>query len=147
MSAALFVPVVLGVVAVLQAVLNRQIAREWGLGPAALLNTLGALVLSVAFVVFCAVRGFRDGLYRVDFDFALFRVWWLLPGLFGFLLVAGLPWAVQRLGALPVFVVVVASQMVTGALWDRFVEGAPLSWPKALGALLAVASVLLVNLE
>jgi transporter family-2 protein len=145
MSIALFVPIVLGVLSVLQATFNRHIAREWGLAPAAVLNTAVAVVLSLAFVAYCVWRGSDGGLLRVSFDARLMRGWWLLPGCFGIALVVGLPWAVAKLGTLPVFVGLIAAQVVTSALWDRLVDGASLSPQRIAGAVLAVASVALAN--
>ncbi len=142
---ALFVPLVIGFVSVLQATLNRQVARAWGLGPMALLNMVVAFCIGAAFVVYCLMRGSGEGAFRVSFDLSLFRMWWLLPGCFGCAIVFGLPWAVEKLGALPVFVMLVGAQMCASAVWDRMVEGAPLSTPRVLGALLAVVSAVLVN--
>jgi bacterial/archaeal transporter family-2 protein len=145
MSIALLVPVMLGVMSVFQATLNRQIAREWGLAAVALLNTVVVLALSLGFLAYCLLRGSESGLLRVSFDASLLRSWWLLPGCFGCALVLGLPWAVERLGALQVFVGLIGAQVVASAVWDHLAEGIPLSAPRGVGALLAVASVLLVN--
>ena len=145
MSIAVFVSVVLGVLSVLQATLNRHIAREWGLAPAAVLNTAVAVMLSLAFVAYGVWRGSDSDLSRVTFDARLMRAWWVLPGCFGVALVVGLPWAVSKIGALPVFVGLIAAQVLTSALWDRLVDGAALSPPRIAGALLAVASVALAN--
>jgi transporter family-2 protein len=145
MSIALVVSAVVGFLTVLQATFNRQIARAWGLAPAAVLNTAVAVVLSLAFLAFCVWRGSDTGLSRVSFDIRLMRAWWLLPGCFGIAIVIGLPWAVSKVGALPVFVALVAAQVVTSALWDRLVDEAPLSPARIAGAVLAVASVALAN--
>jgi transporter family-2 protein len=145
MKPVILVPVVLGVVAVVQATLNRQVADRWGLAPAVLLNTILASVCSLAFLGYCAALTPRAGMLRVSFDLSDFRVWWLLPGLFGFGIVAGLPWAVGKAGALATFVALVAAQMVASALWDRFVDGSPLTASRVLGAVLAVVSVLLAG--
>jgi transporter family-2 protein len=145
MSIALLVPVVLGVMSVLQATFNRHIARAWGLAPTALLNTFVALGLCLALLAYCLWRGADAGLMRVSFDARLMRAWWLIPGCFGCALVVGLPWAVAKLGALPVFVGLIGAQVLTSALWDRLVDGAPLSTPRVAGAVLAVASVVLAN--
>lgn len=145
MSIGLLVPILLGVMAVLQATFNRHIAREWGLAPAAALNTSVAVVLSLAFVLYCVERGADSGLLRINVELSRMRVWWVLPGCFGIAIVVGLPWAVSRLGALPVFVGLVAAQVLTSALWDRLVDGAHLPPGRIAGAVLAVASVALAN--
>ena len=143
----ILIPVCLGMAAVVQATLNRQVAERWGLAPAALVNTLVATVCTLAFLAYCSLSGSgaREGMLRVAFDAASFRAWWLLPGLFGFAIVVGLPWAVGKAGALPTFVSLVAAQVVASVLWDRFVDGVPLSASRVLGAVLAVASVLLAG--
>lgn len=145
MSSLLLVPVCIGVVAVVQATLNKEIAERWGLAPTTLLNTAVALACTVAFLGYCWVGAPREGMLRVSFDASSFRAWWLLPGLFGFAIVVGLPWAVSKAGALPTFVALVAAQVVASALWDRFVVGIPFSTSRVLGALLAVASVVLAG--
>jgi transporter family-2 protein len=145
MNLVILIPVCLGAGAVAQAAMNRQIAERWGLAPAAILNTSVAIACSLGLLAYCLASAARVGLLRVSFDVASFRAWWLLPGLFGFGIVVGLPWAVGKAGALPTFVSLVAAQMVTSALWDRFVYEIPLNASRAVGAALAVASVLLVS--
>jgi uncharacterized membrane protein YdcZ (DUF606 family) len=145
MSIALLVPLLLGVVAVFQATLNRHIAQAWGIALALLLNAGVVIVLGLGLLAYCAQRGADTGFLRVNFDPSAVRAWWLLPGCFGFAIVLGMPWAVARLGALPMFVSLVAAQVVTSAAWDHLVEGIPFSAPRMLGAALAIASVLLVS--
>jgi bacterial/archaeal transporter family-2 protein len=145
MSSALLVPVVLGVMAVAQVTLNGRVALHWGLAPAAVLNTLVALSVAIVFASWCAYRGPSIDLYRVNVDPSLLRWWWFLPGIFGFSLVAGMPWAVQKLGALATFVALIGAQMVGSVLWDSWVEGTALTLPRLLGAAFAVAGVALTS--
>jgi len=145
MNLAILLPLCLGAVAVLQATLNRQIAERWGLAPAAILNTSIAVLCSTALLVYCLASGSRSGLLRVTFEPGALRWWWLLPGAFGFAIVVGLPWAVGKAGALPTFVSMVAAQMLASALWDRFALGIAWDGSRALGAVLAIASVWLVG--
>src|SRR6186997_2745417 len=119
MKLVILIPVCLGAAAVVQATLNRQIAERWGLAPTAMLNTLIASVCCVALLAYFAASAPRTDIFRVSFDAADFRPWWLLPGLFGFAIVVGLPWAVGKAGALPTFVSLVAAQMVASVVWDR----------------------------
>jgi transporter family-2 protein len=139
--------VLLGAMAVIQATINRQIAVQWGLSPAVLLNTFVATVVAAAFLGVLLARGGPAFLLKpgVGLSELRFHWHWLLPGVFGFFLVAGLPWAVHHIGALRVFVGVVAAQMVTSLAWDHFAEGIPASAVRGTGALLAVASVVLVS--
>jgi transporter family-2 protein len=144
MPTELIVPLVLGIAAVLQAALNREVASHTGLAAATALNMLVAAIAAFAFAAFCAVRKAPEGLLRWHVASQDFRAWWLLPGLIGFALVLGLPWAIERAGALATFVVLVAAQMLASTLWDRIAGGVPLSWPRVLGALCTVAGVALV---
>jgi bacterial/archaeal transporter family-2 protein len=144
MQMVLLVPFVLGVAVVLQATLNRQIAAHTGLAVATVLNMLVAAGCAFAFALWCGVRGDQDGFLRWHLDLSAFRVWWLVPGIVGFLIVLGLPWSVQRIGALSTFVMLVGAQMLASALWDRFAGGIPLSPSRILGALCTVAGVVLL---
>jgi bacterial/archaeal transporter family-2 protein len=145
MSSALLVPIIVGIMAVAQVTLNGRVAMQSGLALAAVLNTSIALLLAVGFAAWCALRGPSTGFYRFHLDANLFRWWWLLPGCFGFSLVAGLPWAVQRLGALATFVTLIGAQMFASMVWDRWVEGTALTAPRVLGAAFAVAGVALTS--
>jgi transporter family-2 protein len=145
MSTALLVPLVLGIMAVLQVTLNGRVAAHWGLAPAAVLNTIISLSLAIGFAAWCTFRGPVSGLYRVHFDASMIRWWWLLPGCFGFSLVAGMPWAVEKLGALATFVALIGAQMIGSMLWDGWVEGTALTVPRVLGAAFAVAGVALTS--
>jgi bacterial/archaeal transporter family-2 protein len=137
--------IVLGVVAVIQAAINRQIALRWGLAPAATLNTGIATVAAAIFLGSFVALGGASFALQSSVRLADFRWYWVLPGIFGFLLVAGIPWAVHHVGALRVFVGIVAAQMVASVVLDHFAEGIPLTTTRGAGALLAVASVLLVS--
>ncbi|MDO8349096.1 MAG: DMT family transporter [Planctomycetota bacterium] len=145
MSTELLVPLVLGVAAVLQATCNREIAVHTGLPAAAALNMLVATLAALAFAAYCAIRQAPDGLLRWPPDVTAFRWWWLLPGLVGFLIVLGLPWAVQRLGALSTFVVLVGAQVLASALWDRLHAGIPFSLPRVAGAVCTVIGITLLS--
>jgi transporter family-2 protein len=131
--------------AVLQVTLNGRVATQWGLAPAAVLNSIIALALAIGFAAWCTVRGPSSGLYRVHIDASLVRWWWLLPGCFGFSIVAGMPWAVAKLGALATFVALIGAQMIGSMLWDGWVDGTALTVPRVLGAAFAVAGVALTS--
>ena len=145
MKLVILIPVCLGAAAVAQATLNRQVAERWGLAPAAVLNTAIAFTCGIVLLAYFVASAPRADIFRVSFDLADVRLWWLLPGLFGFGIVVGLPWAVGKVGALATFVSFIAAQMAVSAVWDRVVYGIPFSAPRTIGAALAVASVLLVG--
>lgn len=138
------VPFALGIAAVLQATLNRQVAAHNGLAAATALNMAVAGLCAAAFAAWCAARGDTTGALRWSADPGAFRVWWLVPGVVGFLIVLGLPWSVHRIGALSTFVALVGAQMLTSALWDLFVGGIPLSSTRIAGATCTIAGVVLL---
>jgi len=142
----ILLPGLLGVAAVLQGGLNRQIMGAWGLGQAALLNTL---VLLAAVGVLLLVARLRPGalpdLFQARGALGDARWWWLVPGLCGFALVTCIPFAIPRLGAFPVFLGILAGQLAASLAWDAVMEGRPLTFPRLCGALLAVAAVALVR--
>ena len=136
----------LGALAVLQATINRHIALQWGIAPTVALNA--AVIGVVAALFYAAVRVGSVGnefVLHPGASLAQMKWWWVVPGLIGFALVAGLPYAVDKIGALRVFVGVVAAQMITSLVWDAAFEKTPATLVRVLGAGLAVVSVLLVS--
>lgn len=148
MNLALTVPFALGCFAVLQVALNKRIAATMGLTQAVILNAFVLLVVAVAFWLYA--RGARD-----DFGEwisgsggpADFKAWWIVPGLCGLTLVAGLPWAAERMGALQTFVVLVAAQMLFGIFWDHFVDGIAVNAPRVIGAGLAITGAMVTTIR
>ena len=143
----LAVPLLVGTIIVLQGTLNRQLGAVMGLGTAVLLNA--AVVMAAAVVFFLSVRSAPDSfpeLFRGSYAPGTFSPWMLLPGVFGFLIIAGVPWAISRLGAARVFVAVVVAQLVVSLLWDGLTGAAPISWQRVVGAGLAIAGVALASL-
>jgi transporter family-2 protein len=139
-------PALLGVAAVLQGGLNRQISTHWGLAGATLFNTV--VLLGASLVLLILVR-FRPDWFPPFFalkgGLAAISWWWLLPGLCGLALVGGIPWAISRVGAFPVFLGLLGGQMVTSLAWDAFVEGHPVTVIRILGAGLALLGAWMVG--
>jgi uncharacterized membrane protein YdcZ (DUF606 family) len=138
----------LGVVAVLQGTLNRLVAKSWGLTSTILFNNMVILVAASAFylAVKTVPRAFPES-FAGRAEFASFSWYYVLPGLFGFTLVAGIPLAIGAIGALDAFVIMVCAQMATSLVWDGVAEGIPPSWPRVAGAALAVAGVLVSRIR
>ncbi len=140
MFAFLIVPVVVGIAAVVQSGLNRQIGQRWGLAGSVALTSA---VLFAAAVLLLAVSRWAPsrlpGFFNAPPGEKSFELWFLIPGLLGLVIVAGFPWAIHRAGATLTFVVAIAVQMMVSLAWDIAVEGQPFSWVKAAGAVLAIA--------
>ena len=127
----ILIPFFIGAFSVAQAGLNRRIAGEWGLSWAVLFNTLVLLLIVLA----CLGLGYWAG----KFSFSSIKWWYLIPGIAGFIIVAGLPLSVARVGAMSTFMFLIAGQMIFSALWDKGFEGIPVSLPRVVGAVLVMA--------
>ncbi|TPV92315.1 MAG: hypothetical protein B7733_26410 [Myxococcales bacterium FL481] len=139
-------PLILGVFAVLQAALNRKILGQLGLTYAVILNASVLLIVASTFAAI--VRFFPDafpGDFRGRLALSSVRWWFFIPGCCGFLIVSGIPWLMGKIGALSVFVSLVAAQVVASAAWDAVFEGQPVSASRIAGSLLAIAAVALVS--
>ncbi|MEC9440167.1 MAG: DMT family transporter [Myxococcota bacterium] len=141
-------PLLVGTVTVLQGTLNRKMGLEMGLGSALALNSV--IVLFLGLGLYGGVRafpGFFPEVFHGEFRFEKVAWWMILPGIFGFCIIAGIPWAISKLGAAKVFVGIVVAQVTVSMLWDTLVDGKPLSWMRLAGALLAIVGVALVSMD
>ena len=139
-------PGFLGFAAVLQGGLNRQISGQWGLSTAALFNAL--VLCCAAGFLFWMTRSQPEMLpefFRSRGGWSTFRWWFILPGLFGMALVVGIPWAISRVGAFPVFMGILAGQLITSLAWDAVMEQKPLTLIRLAGATLAFLGAYLVS--
>lgn len=68
----------------------------------------------------------------------------IVPGLCGFVLVLGAPWALQKVGPSTTFVLLVGSQILLSVLVDKWIFDLDPGWTKWLGASLVLAGAWLV---
>ncbi|MCB9777722.1 MAG: DMT family transporter [Alphaproteobacteria bacterium] len=140
------VPLVVGTLAVIQGGLNRMLAERYGLVPVVGLN---AVVFGLAIAVLGGVVVARPDWFPASWAPTGARwqpkLWHVVPGLCGFALVAGIPWAIGHLGAVRVFVGIVVAQVVASALWDGLVEGTPPTPLRIAGAVVAILGVVLAS--
>lgn len=142
----LIVPVLVGASTVLQGGLNAVVSERWGLAATVLFNNAAILVMSLAlWVGVWAAPSYFPAFFVDRGAWSDVRWWWLVPALCGLVIVGGIPWAMDRLGALPVLVGIVAAQMVGSLIWDAVVYGEPIRWMRLAGAALAVAGVALAS--
>lgn len=144
----LLLPLVIGAFSVLQNVLNRRIAPSLGLDWALVVN--GLVVFACASLLFAGVR-FLDPetlppIFRPVAGSRPLAAYDVVPGALGFLIIAGMPWAIERLGATRVFVGVIAAQLVVSLLWDYYVEDIRVSLFRVAGGALALAGTALATL-
>lgn len=143
MDPALFLALGVGAFGVLQAGLNKKVGVDAGLSGAALVNSL---VMLTAIGAFFALERLRPDLVPDAFRGRLPgrpEWWWVLPGLSGFFIVFGFPWAIGRIGATTAVVLLIAAQIVAGVVWDGLAEGHwPGAWKLAGAALVGVGAIM-----
>lgn len=138
-------PIAIGFMSVLQNTLNKQVGQQYGLAAVLVVNAImillaaGALFLAVTYLpgrfgTFLAGSG-------VNFEF---KWWYVIPGLFGFSVIFGLPYCMNQIGALAVFISFVTAQVVASMLWDSLIDGMPITATKMTGAVIALIGVILV---
>ncbi len=146
MSLVWFIPLTLGAIGVFQAALNKQMSSSVGVAAMTLIGSFVTLVFaSLLYFVVKAAPGYFPDFFHLKEPLSHFKWWYLVPGLFGMMFVAGLPFGFYKMGAANFITGLIASQMVAGVLWDLTVDNIPLTKVKLLGMALALASVLVLN--
>jgi transporter family-2 protein len=147
MILAWLIPVFVGVAVVLQGGFNRQVSQQWGMATTVLVN--GMVFLGVALLLW-AIMKLRPGFLPREFlppedggAVALWRV--ILPGVFGVLIVIGLPFAITRLGALGAILILLVTQLVVSMIWDALVEGVSVQPLRVAGTVLALVGAWLAQ--
>jgi transporter family-2 protein len=115
------------------------VASKFDLSSATLINC-GVLFLASLAMFAWTIKGHSSKIPR-------FETWYLIPGLLGIFLVAGIPWAISQWGSSTVFVGLIASQMASSLLWDVFAEGKTLQWNQISGVLLGTLGFIFINLK
>lgn len=139
-------PVVIGFMSVLQIALNKVVGHQYGLASVLLINAV--TIILAAGILFASVTFFpsRFGTFLAGSDVAFqFKWWYIFPGLFGFAVIFGLPYCMNHIGALAVFILFVTAQVIGSMLWDNLIDGMPLTASKIVGAVFALIGVVLVS--
>ena len=145
MNLNILIPLAIGTIGILQGAFNRSMSSSIGLTRAALLGGIITLIICTAF--YFVVKAYPNSFPEfIRLKPMTFKWWYIIPGIFGFCIVAGLPYTIYKVGAVKTTVGLVAAQMTTSVLWDTFVEGIHLSATKGLGVLFALISVVLITL-
>lgn len=144
----ILLPIILGCVGILQGALNGQISNSIGVAQATFLTTVGSAIICTGFYFF--VKNYSHlfpDFFQVKTSITTFKWWYVFPALFGFFIVAGMPLAISKLGAVKVTVGLIAAQMITSVVWDLFIEGIGLNILKLVGIIFAFLSVTFITLS
>lgn len=139
-------PIILGGAGVIQAGLNKTIAQTNGLTTASLINgVMVALCAAVLFLLAYHYPGWFPDIVAFNKDKGhTFQWWYLIPGIIGFCFVFIIPLMIMEVGALPVFLGVIAGQILVGMIWDAYYENIPVNGVRIAGALLTFLGAMLV---
>lgn len=142
----LLIPIIIGCIGILQGTINKKISDTIGVAQATLVGTIGSLIICI--ILYLLVKQYSTyfpELFHVKAPFKTYRWWYIFPGIMGVIIVATLPYAFSKLGAVSVTVGLISSQMVTSVLWDYFADGIGVNFSKAVGILFALLSVLFIT--
>ncbi|MGE0172867.1 MAG: DMT family transporter [Oligoflexales bacterium] len=129
----------IGVAAVIQSGINKRLMNLWGLTSAVALNTVVLLVtVTVLGIAIFWLPKIIPDLFHFKSSDEPFHWWYVIPGLLGFGIVAGLPVSMAHIGATRAFIIVIAAQLISSLAWDRFAENTTISSWRIVGCALAV---------
>lgn len=140
----LIVPVLAGILGVLQNALNRKIGDTTGLTSAIIFNNI--ILLAASLVVGWAVYRFPSSFpeaFHFKRDLFPKTAIAFLPALMGLTFLLLVPFSFMKVGAYVSYVVLITAQVITTLFWDSWVEDLPFSPQKAIGALLCLAGAVL----
>lgn len=146
MYVGILIALMVGIIAVFQGTINRLVSEDLGLSKAVHLNNIVVFIIGILF--FYVVRFFPQwfpAFIRPKDGWGHLSWWYIIPGLCGFAIVAGVPYAISKLGALRVFIVIVAAQVITSIIWDYYKEGIPVTSTRLIASVLAILSVIIVR--
>lgn len=147
MNLYLVLPLFLGFSVVTQGILNRKIAAEWGLPSTVLLNAAVFFILSGILFLLTRVfpEYFPDYLRVHQFNLQKTKYWFLFPGMCGFFLVLGVPWALQNIGPSKTFILLIVAQTVLSVMADKWIFHTEVSMMKLVGSIVALMGALIVS--
>jgi transporter family-2 protein len=142
MSWTFLIPLVVGMAGILQGGVYSKLSKEIGLTQGLLIGN--ALVLLISLVLVFAVSKYPSAFpefFRLKAPLSAFKWWYLLPGIFGFIIITGLPAGMVNLGAIKTTVLILVAQMITSIVWDVSVEKLPINTMKSLGLIFSIIAV------
>lgn len=136
------IPLLIGILGILQGALIKNVALEIGVAHAVLITMTIYFLLGIGlFIAISNNPQILPAFYAVKFPLTFIKWWYFLPGLLGFFIVLFFPQAMNQLGAVKVTILIIAGQIITSTLWDYFIEHISLTPFKFLGIIFAILSL------
>jgi transporter family-2 protein len=133
------IPVIVGISMVLQNAMNNQISKTADLSSVLIFNCIVSLLASVAVFYLALLRpSWLPEIFHPKSNVPTSSWWIIIPGMCGFMIILGMPIALDKLGALKVLCVVIATQLVTALMWDTWIAKMAVTPQRILGALVTL---------
>ena len=136
LSIGIFLPIFLGFVLTLQSGMNELIQSKFGLTYTLFINNIVVFTIAITLVILAyhgALNSFSG--FKLPSKVNL-RLWYLIPGFLGAMIVLGYALSFTYLGAAKTVVFVVLAQLVSSIVWDYYVKNISLDNYRVLGILL-----------
>ena len=147
MNWSMLIPLFIGCAGILQGTMNRQVAMHIGVAQATLITNAVTVLICIGFYFLVKAQPqLVPEFFQVKAPLSTYKWWFIFPPIFGFCIIAGMPFAFAKLGAVKVTVLLVAAQMTTSVIWDIYVEDIGINLMKFAGIIFALISVVLVTL-
>ncbi|MEY3013152.1 MAG: hypothetical protein RIT45_1887 [Pseudomonadota bacterium] len=138
MATALLLTLLIGVSIVVQGGVNARLAQQANLW---LLLTVGNVVCTIgSTIAWLVVR--KGGPIGEELARVPWAVW--APSIAGFVIISGMPMAIQRIGVFRAVILVIAVQILAGLVWDKVVSDQAITATRLAGAALVFGGGLLV---
>lgn len=147
MNWSMLIPLFIGCAGILQGTMNRQVAMHIGVAQATLITNAVTVLICIAFYILVKSQPeLVPEFFQVKAPLSTYKWWFIFPPIFGFCIIAGMPFAFAKLGAVKVTVLLIAAQMATSVIWDFLIEGIALNTLKIAGVICALVSVTLITI-
>ena len=143
-----FLPIIIGMVGILQGALNKEMSLQIGVGQTVLVGMTLTFIFGIIF--YFTVKFFPDlfnPIYHLKAPLTTWRWWFIIPGFLGLIIVGLFPEAIHELGAVKTTILIVAAQVIFSLFWDSMIEKLPITPFKWLGMVCAFLSVVFMGLK
>lgn len=133
-----YLPLLLGSILVIQTGLNEQMQQHISFAHTLLINNL--VFISLTCILLFIQYNYQE-LLPTQFNPGkplIIKWWFIIPGIFGALYVAGNILSFGTVGAAHTTILVVIAQLIISILWDYFMKNQSLEWKQVFGAVLTM---------
>ncbi len=139
-----FIAFAVGISIILQSGINQQVSRRMDLSSALFFNGLVCFAACAALFVFANLKPqYLPEMMRPATRLPTWHYGLVISGICGFIIVCGMPLAINKLGALRVTTLVIATQLTAALAWDRIVYDTPMSPKRILSAIVTMSGAIL----